>query len=150
MKTLGILDHTIRLSSAGLIYAHYGKNVLESILKLRTPNPKTIDILYQKLYKNFVESIDAIDNGVEQYDGPARYILASTLASQVACLNPAWNDKTSRPDEQFAKAMKLVGEQFEDRVNYMHNSWLPARDYVKKAIENRLKVCYENILFFEK
>lgn len=69
-----------------------------------------------------------------------RYILASTLASRVSNLNPAWNDTKSQPDEQFTKAMKLVGEEFEDRVSYFYNSWLPAREFVKKAIENRKEV----------
>lgn len=55
-------------------------------------------------------------------------------------MNPAWNDTKILPDSQFSKAMQLVGDEFEDRVLYLYNSWLPARELVKKAIEKRKQV----------
>lgn len=73
METLRVFPgHTIRLSSAGLIYAHYGKEVISNILKAKNPTSESIDIIYKKLYECFVESIDAIDNGVNQYEGTPR------------------------------------------------------------------------------
>jgi uncharacterized UPF0160 family protein len=36
--------------------------------------------------------------------------------------------------------MELVGAEFEDRVHSYHKLWLPARDLVKTAIENRYEV----------
>lgn len=75
MQSLGIFEnHTIRLSSAGLVYAHYGKEVIASILKAQEPKPDAIELLYKKLYQCFVESIDAIDNGVNQFDETPRLI----------------------------------------------------------------------------
>jgi uncharacterized UPF0160 family protein len=64
------------LSSAGLIYAHYGESVIAQILGLETKqeDPKLIKKLYERLYKTFVESVDAIDNGIQQFDGAARYV----------------------------------------------------------------------------
>ncbi len=59
---------TIKLSSAGLIYVHYGREILKELLK----KEKTIDenvknhlveILFNKLYDKFVQKIDAIDIG---------------------------------------------------------------------------------------
>ena len=33
---------------------------------------ETVGIIYDKIYENFIEEIDAIDNGINQYDGDAR------------------------------------------------------------------------------
>jgi hypothetical protein len=67
-------------------------------------------------------------------------MLASTLNSRVSDLNPAWNDKISVPDDQFGKAMKVVGEEFEAKANYLFNSWIPTRDLALRAIEKRKEV----------
>ncbi|KAI1721886.1 tRNA synthetases class I (I, l, M and v) domain-containing protein [Ditylenchus destructor] len=139
MNSLLGMDFHTKLSSAGLIYAHYGKEVLSNILNIDISDA-AIGTIYTKLYQCFVESVDAIDNGVQQYDGEPRYALASTLTSRVSHLNPAWNDKASCPDDQFAKAMKIVEEEFEDRAKYLFNSWLPARDFVLNAINKRKEV----------
>lgn len=45
-----------------------------------------------KLYENFVEEIDAIDNGIAQTDGEPRYALTTNLSARVGHLNPRWND----------------------------------------------------------
>ncbi len=58
------------MSSAGLIYVHYGREIIKELLK----KEKTIDenvkdhlveILFDKLYDKFVQEIDAIDNGID-------------------------------------------------------------------------------------
>lgn len=62
-----------KLSSAGLVYAHYGHEVIAQILHKEMLNEEDLNKLYERLYKNFVQSIDAIDNGIQQFDGPARF-----------------------------------------------------------------------------
>ena len=57
-----------KLSSAGLVYLYYGKDILSHILELKQDDPIT-EIIYDKVYENFIEEIDAIDNGIDQYDG---------------------------------------------------------------------------------
>lgn len=47
-----------------------------------------------QLYENFVEEVDAVDNGISQYDGEARYTVSTTLSARVAHLNPRWNSKS--------------------------------------------------------
>jgi hypothetical protein len=42
--------------------------------------------------------------------------------------------------EQFKKAMEIVGKVFLDRVLYCKNSWLPARELVEEALNGRNKV----------
>lgn len=51
-----------KLSSAGLIYKHYGKQIVANIMKLPQGDPD-VETVYTAAYKNFMEAIDAIDNG---------------------------------------------------------------------------------------
>jgi uncharacterized UPF0160 family protein len=139
MRTLTGLQFDTRLSSAGLIYVHYGKAVIAKLLEISENDP-SVDTIYVKLYQNFVESVDGIDNGVQQFDGIPRYQLACTLSSLVGNCNPAWNESNANTDDCFMKAFKIVGQEFEKRVNYMYKSWLPARQFVQKAVEKRVQV----------
>lgn len=63
---------TTKLSSAGLVYCHFGREIVSKILELSVEDPIT-DVVYDKVYENFVEEIDAIDNGINQYDGEPRW-----------------------------------------------------------------------------
>ncbi|XP_043540195.1 MYG1 exonuclease-like [Chiloscyllium plagiosum] len=42
--------------------------------------------------------------------------------------------------EAFGKAVKLVGSEFLDRLQYYHTVWLPARSLVQESIRERFKV----------
>lgn len=35
---------------------------------------RMVGIFYRKIYETFVEAIDAVDNGIPQYDGTPRYV----------------------------------------------------------------------------
>lgn len=50
-------------------------------------------VIYYKIYENFVEEIDAIDNGVDQYDGEPKYKVTTNLSSRVSRINPLWTDE---------------------------------------------------------
>ncbi|NWY07591.1 MYG1 protein, partial [Nothoprocta ornata] len=80
-----------KLSSAGLVYCHFGAQILSSLLGQPEDGP-VVTTLYDKLYENFVEEIDAVDNGIAQRDGEARYAVTTTLSARVGRLNPRWND----------------------------------------------------------
>ncbi|VDK74200.1 unnamed protein product [Litomosoides sigmodontis] len=139
MNTLRVMDFNTKLSSAGLIYAHYGKSVIRTLAG-QTHDDLVIDILFKKIYEEFVESIDAVDNGIAQFDGEPRYYLGGTLSSRVSMLNPAWNENTLNVNERFMMAVKLVGTEFSELLSYLCKSWLPARDHVFSAITNRFDV----------
>ncbi len=68
------------MSSAGLVYVHFGKEIIEEILKRamkqKDVEKKLVEILFDKMYENFVIEIDAIDNGVEIAD-TKRFIILS-------------------------------------------------------------------------
>uniref|UniRef100_A0A1A8I2S7 Chromosome 12 open reading frame 10 n=1 Tax=Nothobranchius kuhntae TaxID=321403 RepID=A0A1A8I2S7_NOTKU len=128
-----------KLSSAGLVYLHFGRRLLAQLTQLKEDD-RQLEALYDKLYENFVEEVDAVDNGVSQYEGEARYAVSTTLSARVAHLNPRWNSESQDTEEGFRKALKMVGEEFLDRLDYYKSSWLPARVVVEKAVKERHQI----------
>lgn len=77
--------HKTKLSSAGLVYKHYGQRLIQQ--EMQNQDDQTmLDVLYKKIYENFVEALDAIDNGISQYDtdAPSKYSSRTDLSSRVA------------------------------------------------------------------
>ena len=89
---------------------HFGREIIANHLQLALDDTK-VDTLWLKLYRvrgpalcppdhshpvaqEFIEGIDGIDNGVQQYpaDIQPRYRNRTDLSSRVGWLNPAWNE----------------------------------------------------------
>lgn len=120
---LFIVLHTTlfyRLSSAGLVYAHFGLEVISEILKKSAivVNSNSLSSIYNFIYEGFVEEIDAIDNGVPMYsEGKPTYKINTHLSARIHRLNPEWNiPEPECIDPLFQNAMKIVGEEFSERV----------------------------------
>jgi len=132
-----------KLSSAGLVYKHFGREIIAKVLKTTLDDPR-LDVLWLKLYREFIEAIDAIDNGISQYptDVQPRYRLRTDVSARVSFLNPAWNQSVDSQivDAKFIKASNLVGEEFIDRLEHYAHAWLPARDIVASALKARTEV----------
>ena len=67
-----------RLSSAGLVYLHYGRDIIASAIGADA-SPKLVDIIFDMIYEQFVEAVDAIDNGISICDGKPRYVKYSAV-----------------------------------------------------------------------
>ena len=151
--------HQTKLSSAGLVYMHFGRALIAQHTKLPLDHPD-IELLYQKLYDDFVEAVDAHDNGISKYDSSqlesagieSRFKDGGvTLASLVADMNhedPLAPDTPSRAtseypqaeeDYRFSQASKLMGTAFMRKLHGAATAWLPARATVKEAFDNRMK-----------
>ncbi|KAK9804694.1 hypothetical protein WJX72_000202 [[Myrmecia] bisecta] len=132
-----------KLSSAGLVYKHYGKEIIAELNGLPVDHPD-VQTIYLAVYKHFMEAIDAIDNGVNQWDSsePPKYVNNTHLSARVGQLNPNWNEEQSNAelDRRFAKAMQLTGQEFLESVRWYSKVWMPARRYVREAIEQRFEV----------
>ncbi|XP_074386804.1 MYG1 exonuclease isoform X2 [Zonotrichia albicollis] len=127
-----------KLSSAGLVYCHFGAQILAGLLGQPEDGP-VVTALYDKLYENFVEEIDAMDNGIAPAAGEPRYALSTTLSARVGHLNPRWNDPDQDTEAGFRRAMELVGTEFLQRLDFYHRAWLPARALVEEAVRCRLE-----------
>ncbi|KAI9664445.1 MAG: hypothetical protein M1821_005891 [Bathelium mastoideum] len=148
-------NHKTKLSSAGLIYLHFGKDIIAQATGLPKDN-MDIDILYNKLYDCFIEAFDANDNGVSPYDSTQltncgiekRFDDSGySLASVVNRYNHHYdNDLGKTPeqlqleeDQRFLKASAFVGEQFSEELKDKWQAWLPARKVVEQAFKERYK-----------
>eukprot|EP01130_Rhizamoeba_saxonica_P000585 TRINITY_DN1054_c0_g1_i4.p1 TRINITY_DN1054_c0_g1~~TRINITY_DN1054_c0_g1_i4.p1 ORF type:complete len:303 (-),score=88.83 TRINITY_DN1054_c0_g1_i4:25-933(-) len=131
--------YDIKLSSAGLVYKHFGKETIKSLKP--DIDDELLDTIFDKLYSNFIKTIDAIDNGINQYDTEIepKYKITTDLSARVGKLNPAWNDDSKDIMEQFNLAVELTGTEYVQEINFYLNTWLPARDIVQTAIENRFE-----------
>lgn len=129
--------YNTKLSSAGLVYKHFGKDILREILP--SSSPDLIDVCYKRLYENFIEHIDAIDNGISVCDGSPRYMVSTTLSSRVGHLNPAWNEPTTTElySERFVQAMVMTCSEFVAAAQRISDIWWPARSIVRAAIDER-------------
>jgi len=134
---------SIKLSSAGLVYKHFGMKWLEEVLRLHRGlqvEEEEKEAVYLKLYEDFFLGIDAVDNGVEQFEGGiCRYKQVTDLSSRIARLNPSWTSECSdsERDERFARALEMAEAEVLDVLRGMIESWLPARKLTRSAYASR-------------
>jgi uncharacterized UPF0160 family protein len=124
----------IRLSSAGLIWKYFGKEIIQNLSGISDEAISTL--VYNKMYSELFQALDAVDNGIAQYstNEVERYKESTTLPSRVGRLNPSWKDPNPDYDSCFYKALKLVENEFTEIFNYIVNDWLTARSIVEKSL----------------
>jgi uncharacterized UPF0160 family protein len=145
-----------KLSSAGLVYMHFGRPIIKAVTGFQDGDD--VDILYEKLYAEFIEAFDANDNGISVVAPSALAEAGITkafedrgfsIASVVNRLNypyPRTSDAGKSKDQlqaeedaRFQQASTFVGQQFVLELSDKANSWLPARKVVHEAYAERLK-----------
>ncbi|KAK9774465.1 hypothetical protein AB5N19_08864 [Seiridium cardinale] len=144
-----------KLSSAGLVYLHFGKSIIARQVQ-KPEDSEEVGILWNKLYQSFIEALDAHDNGISAYDPKGleaaglekKFSEGSfTLGAMVGRLNPNWNDPVpsdpkeaqAAEDERFVTASERIGEEFSKDLEYYTKAWLPAREIVQTAYQKRLE-----------
>jgi len=122
-----------KLSSAGLVYRHYGREILGRLVGADNVS----NALYRKVYTRFIEAIDGNDNGIEAFDGAQNYEVNSRLSDRVARLNCRWNEPSGdgARNARFAKAMKVTAQELVEQVDWVANCWWPARSIVIAALD---------------
>ncbi|KAI9827024.1 MAG: hypothetical protein M1826_006503 [Phylliscum demangeonii] len=146
-----------KLSSAGLVWLHFGRALVAAEAEGGAEDDADVELLWRKLYDEFIEAIDATDNGISLYD-PAALAAAGierrfnagpvTISALVGNLNPAWNEaKASDPDAaqaaedaRFLEASAYIGDAFYRKLRFYARSWLPARAIVRQAYAARTKL----------
>jgi uncharacterized UPF0160 family protein len=151
--------HSTKLSSAGLVYMHFGKAIIAQHAKLPLDH-SDVELLYEKLYDDFIEAIDANDNGINKYDstklenagiekkfsdfGITLYSLVGEM-NRDDPLNPDAPSKSTpdRPqaeeDYRFSQASSVMGMAFLRKLHGAVTAWLPARTIVKDAFHDRVQ-----------
>lgn len=124
-------NHKTRLSSAGLIYKHFGLRLLRECFGL---DELEAQVVYLRVYERFVEAFDGVDNGVERFEqelGEARYCKMLDVADIVNDLNPM--DEKEDADAQFLKAVEFVGAQLDRFILQVITWWLSGRPILLQA-----------------
>ncbi|GMM28082.1 Myg1 protein [Martiniozyma asiatica (nom. inval.)] len=139
-----------KLSSAGLVYKHFGKEIISQVCSLNSSidqDKVKIDYLYDKIYSDFIEAVDANDNGINRFEDQDNLVSRFkdrnfSLAGAISNLNPSWDEEPTDADfdRQFLIASELIGKAFFNYLSYMGNSFLKAKQYVIDAYNNRLDV----------
>lgn len=130
---------TTKLSSAGLVYFHYGRDVLSALIADDVSDTE-LNSIYAKVYETFVQEVDAIDNGVPVCEGQPRYSVHTGLSSRVDGFNKKWNHVGEFDEaDAFERAVELIGSEFEETVLYAHKTWWPARSIVLDALDKRFE-----------
>ncbi|KAH6842572.1 metal-dependent protein hydrolase [Chaetomium sp. MPI-CAGE-AT-0009] len=142
-----------KLSSAGLVYMHFGREIIARRLA-QAEDSEQVGMVWRKIYESFVEALDAHDNGINVYDSAALAAAGVqkkfsdggfTLGAMVGRLNPNWNDPTPEDpamaqeaeDKRFELASQRIGEEFDRGLDYFTKAWLPAREVVAEAFNAR-------------
>ena len=130
-----------KLSAAGLVYKHYGREILRTLRPEALRDDADLEWVFTKIYEDFMEALDAVDNGIEIADA-TRYKEGSSLPARVHRLNAKWNEKPGGPteDERFERASALCGSDFEAVLEDVVDAMLPARALVLRALEGRFLV----------
>ncbi|KAK4513729.1 F-box domain-containing protein [Mucor velutinosus] len=136
--------HQTKLSSAGLVYKHFGKEVVMHLLG-KAEVDDDVEMLYQKTYHGFVEALDANDNGISAYPNtvsPLYKESPTSLYHRVAKKNPNWNEPMTDAeiDARFVEASDMAGAELADYVKGLQVSWLPARSLVVDALDKAAEV----------
>ena len=129
-----------KLSSAGLVFRHFGKEVITNAIKEiwnTQLEPEMLEKVYQETYKKLILEVDALDNGVSCADDML-YSVKTGLGSRVGRYNTNWNaPKSTSQHEQFKKAMKVCEEELLWALKGTVMVKVPAYGIVKKAFEDR-------------
>jgi len=128
-----------KLSSAGLVYYHFGKEIIAELNSLDKKDP-LVETVFVKVYEKFIEEVDAIDNGISTHDSEGRYTINTNFSRRIGSFNPQWNESQQDIDERFHKAMSVADAEFRDKVKFFCSSWWPARSVVASALESRFEV----------
>ncbi|OBZ81012.1 hypothetical protein A0J61_10939, partial [Choanephora cucurbitarum] len=137
-------EHKTKLSSAGLVYKHFGKEVIMNVLG-KTEIDSDVEMLYQKTYDGFVESLDANDNGISAYPSNINPLFKdspTSLYHRVAQKNPGWNEplNDAEIDARFVEASDMAGSELIGYVKRLQTSWLPARSLVVEALDKATEI----------
>eukprot|EP01028_Stygiella_incarcerata_P012784 TRINITY_DN80454_c0_g1_i1.p1 TRINITY_DN80454_c0_g1~~TRINITY_DN80454_c0_g1_i1.p1 ORF type:complete len:443 (-),score=109.78 TRINITY_DN80454_c0_g1_i1:72-1325(-) len=142
-----------KLSSAGLIFKHYGEEILKTLLQTvarsgdafwSSASEESVSnasrVLGRKLYKKLIECIDAIDNGISIADEVRYSGVSTTLSSRVESLQKPWNavqslvSLCSDCDESLSPS-DIIGGDYESAIMFRCAMEIALSDFLMHFIK---------------
>jgi uncharacterized UPF0160 family protein len=110
----------VPFASCGLVYRHFGREVLHTLLQRRSfeVSGDAFEYVYESLYFQFVQEIDATDNGISQVPATIspRYENCTGITTRIKMKNPHWKSENADCDLAFRRAIEYIGQEFEGLV----------------------------------
>ena len=125
-----VRENGIKYCSLGLLWEEFGKDFLKE------QNYENIDELYQEIEKDFIEQIDAIDNG-EFPKVEARYKLKS-ISDIIKIFNPSFKSNENE-STQFIKAVGVAKLIFEEEILHCNGKVIAKNIVLNKVKETDKK-----------
>lgn len=121
----GQRENEFRYAAFGLLWNEYGRKYLESI------TDQDVDECFEIFDKNFVQFIDASDNGQIDYDSVNIKVIS--LSDVIERFNPKWDEEIDS-DVYFEKVLTVAREIFDENIKSAIAK-CKAKKYVDEAIE---------------
>ena len=132
-------NHKVTLSGCGLLFKHYGEEIVVNAVNVLDPfaqlKEEQIQWMKLKIYNTFVMPIDANDNGMSATTEDPLFNDVTTLPCRVAKLNSKGRGVMKL--EQFLKAQELVQKEFMECVSNVYFKQLQTVDICRVAFEKR-------------
>jgi len=125
---------TILLSSAGLIYRHYGRDYIKLII-----GTECEDGLYKDVYNNIIREVDAIDNGLKQAV-TNKYYVNTGISRMVGRMNGNDNNDHEIQMIRFHEASNYIELVLEIIIRDLYNkskSFCNEYDLMCELLDNR-------------
>lgn len=122
----GQRDNGFKYAAFGLLWKEYGKKYLESI------TDQNVDVCFEIFDKNFVQFIDASDNG--QIDYESVNIKVISVSDVIERFNPKWDEEIDS-DICFEKVLSVAREIFDENIKSAIAK-CKAKKFVDEAINN--------------
>ena len=119
-------ENEIKYSSFGLLWLEYGKDFLTK------EKIKMVDEVFERIDKEFIEAIDAIDNGVfPKIEAPYK---VKTLSDVISLFNPSYQGFQDEK-EQFLKAVAIAKAIFQEEIKSANGKEV-ARSCILEQLKN--------------
>lgn len=115
----------IKYAAFGLLWNEYGKNFLKNL------NVEDVEECFHIIDKNFVQFIDAVDNGQVEFEKIKINIVS--LSDVIEGLNPRWDEEIDS-DEKFYEALDIARKIFDNKIQSAISK-TRAKKFVDEAIE---------------
>ena len=146
----------IKMSSCGLIWKHYGEDVIKKIIsdKESDLNEKSIEKIHERIYKTIILPIDANDNGVKQIINEKKveynFYNEITIYNIVSSFNSSTTDDDRLQMIGFIKVMDICEDYFRNVLNSFvqneidYHKYLPIFREIYNSNKNKEYLYIEN------
>lgn len=134
-------SYDIPMSSVGMIWKHYGKEILEKFIENNFDksnlSQKDIDQLHDVIYKDVIMEIDANDNGIPVVkDGNTNYNVSMTLWGIIDNMNYTETYNDEEQYKLFLDAIEVCRKILDIRIKEVINRYLLYLNDVEEVAKN--------------